>query len=36
MDILKDNEVCAYGNSSLLFESIASLGGANGVLINES
>lgn len=36
MDILKDNEVCAFGNSLILVELIASLGGVDGVPINEN
>jgi hypothetical protein len=33
---MKDNEVCAYGNSLVLVESIDSLGGADGVPIDEN
>jgi hypothetical protein len=36
MDILKDNDVRASGNSSVLVESIDSLGGADGVPTDES
>ncbi len=31
MDFLKDNKVHAFGNSLVFAESIASLGGADGV-----
>jgi len=36
MDILKDNEVRAFGNSSVLATLIVSLGGVDGVPINEN
>jgi hypothetical protein len=36
MDILKDNEVRAFGKSSILVTLIVSLGGVDGVPINEN
>jgi hypothetical protein len=36
MDILKDNEILASGNNSVLAELITSLGGANGVPTDEN
>jgi hypothetical protein len=36
MDILNNNEVRAFGNILVLVESIASLGGVDGVPIDEN